>query len=187
MTDINKKLPTNEAVTATCVKCGGKVISDPASDRVLTLCDCGGQEYSLSPIASLIPEDLTILTVPVSISASYERLQDLLCTAFEGGSNYWYLITGTTYPKGEDKVSLGIEFEHMELPFHGGSIQIAINDNEAGDDKVYNLDLDAIKSGLQVFHDKETRHYADWLNENDDATTGDVFLQCCLFGEVVYG
>jgi hypothetical protein len=25
------------------------------------------------------------------------------------------------------------------------------------------------------------------LNENDDADTGDVFLQLCLFGEVVYG
>ncbi len=27
----------------------------------------------------------------------------------------------------------------------------------------------------------------DMLAENDDATTGDVFLQCALFGELVFG
>jgi hypothetical protein len=31
------------------------------------------------------------------------------------------------------------------------------------------------------------RHFADVLNENDDAGTGDVFLQCCLFGEIIFG
>jgi len=25
------------------------------------------------------------------------------------------------------------------------------------------------------------------LSDNDDDGTGDVFLQCCLFGEIVYG
>jgi hypothetical protein len=32
-----------------------------------------------------------------------------------------------------------------------------------------------------------TRHFADFINQNDDAITGDVFLQCCLLGEVLYG
>jgi hypothetical protein len=31
------------------------------------------------------------------------------------------------------------------------------------------------------------RHFSDMIAENDDATTADVFLQCCLFGELVYG
>jgi hypothetical protein len=30
------------------------------------------------------------------------------------------------------------------------------------------------------------RHFADFLNEKADAVTGDAFLQCCLFGEVIY-
>lgn len=34
---------------------------------------------------------------------------------------------------------------------------------------------------------KYPRHWADVLAENDDATTGDVFLQCCLFGECIFG
>jgi hypothetical protein len=31
------------------------------------------------------------------------------------------------------------------------------------------------------------QHFADFLNENDDADTGDVFVQCCLLGEIRYG
>jgi pimeloyl-ACP methyl ester carboxylesterase len=30
-------------------------------------------------------------------------------------------------------------------------------------------------------------HWADFLTENEDAETGDVFVQLCLLGEVVYG
>jgi len=49
------------------------------------------------------------------------------------------------------------------------------------------LDLDAIKKGLQIIAEKYPRHMGDFLNENDDADTGDVFLQCCLFGDAIYG
>ena len=49
------------------------------------------------------------------------------------------------------------------------------------------LDLNAIKKGLQIMAEKYPRHMGDFLNENDDADTGDVFLQCCLFGEAIYG
>jgi hypothetical protein len=44
----------------------------------------------------------------------------------------------------------------------------------------------AIKSGLKVMAEKYPHHWQDFVSENDDAITGDVFLQCCLFGEIVY-
>jgi len=39
----------------------------------------------------------------------------------------------------------------------------------------------------KVMHDDYPSHYGDAISENDDAGTGDVYLQCCLFGEVIYG
>ena len=30
-------------------------------------------------------------------------------------------------------------------------------------------------------------HYADAVTESGDAVTGDVFLQLCLFGKVIFG
>ena len=51
----------------------------------------------------------------------------------------------------------------------------------------YSLTLEIIKKGLITMAKKEPQHFADLLSDNDDNTTGDVFLQCCLFGKVVYG
>ncbi len=113
-----------------------------------------------------------------------KRIQDLLCCAFEGGSYYWYSITAFNYPKGQTQESLGIEFKHLELPFRGGSLTI----EDAEDPSVVRiLDRAAIVRGLALMKDRHPREWADFIGENEDAETGDVFLQLCLFGEVVYG
>jgi hypothetical protein len=49
------------------------------------------------------------------------------------------------------------------------------------------LDLGTIRSGLQVMAYSYPRHWHDFINDNEDAATGDVFLQCCLYGEVIFG
>lgn len=121
----------------------------------------------------------------VKVDVSDQRIQDLLCNALEGGSNYWYTIKAVNFPKGQTKESLGIEFTHIELPFKGGSLTIGDQESAAMPDKV--LDRKAIDKGLEVMANKYPRHFADLLAENDDAETGDVFLQCCCFGEAIYG
>lgn len=111
-----------------------------------------------------------------------QRVQDLLCCALEGGSNYWYEITAFNYPNGLTKDDL--EYPHLELPFRGGSLSISdIEDGEPCGE----LNREACERGLQVMADKYPKHYADFLGENEDAETGDVFLQCALLGEIVYG
>lgn len=49
------------------------------------------------------------------------------------------------------------------------------------------LDFKAIERGIRVMASDYPRHWADFRSQNDDAQTGDVFIQCCLFGEVIYG
>jgi hypothetical protein len=41
--------------------------------------------------------------------------------------------------------------------------------------------------GLQLMADKYPNHFADFMQENDDATTSDVFLQLSVFGELIFG
>ena len=121
----------------------------------------------------------------VSIYIPEQRVKDLLCNAFEGGSNYWYQILSFNYPKGQTKESLGLEFPHLDLPLvKGGSL--TIKDME-GDQPEAILDKAALYKGLQVMADKEPRHFADFMCEHDDVTTADVYLQCCLYGKVIYG
>ena len=55
------------------------------------------------------------------------------------------------------------------------------------EEKPYLLNLKKIKRGMTVMAKKEPKHFADFVSGDYDQTTGDVFLQCCLFGEVIYG
>lgn len=45
------------------------------------------------------------------------------------------------------------------------------------------LDLSAIERGLNVMSSKYRNHWYDFRTKNDDMITGDVFVQCCIFGE----
>ncbi|MDD5701585.1 MAG: hypothetical protein PHU23_05985 [Dehalococcoidales bacterium] len=113
-----------------------------------------------------------------------QRIEDLLTDAFEGGSNYWYIIKKYTYPPGQTRQSLKIEFPHTQLPLRGGSL--TVGELEGGmPDKI--LDRAAIERGLKLMAEKYPKHWADFIAKNDDATTGDVFLQLCLYEDVIFG
>jgi hypothetical protein len=127
--------------------------------------------------------------VTTEVEIPIERVADMLCCAFEGGSNYWYHIKVKKAPE-------QFTFRYMpdlmekptsytDFPTNEGGYLIVGDDEESMPDGM--LDLGTIRTGLEVMADKYARHFQDLLNENDDADTGDVFLQCCLYGEVIFG
>ena len=106
-----------------------------------------------------------------------ERISDLLCNAFEGGSNYWVgqlkiLEEGLTDSK----------YAHDQIAY-GATVKLY--DDEA--ETTYIIGAAQVQRGLARLAEDYTHHWIDFINENDDATTGDVFLQCIVFGEVIYG
>lgn len=115
------------------------------------------------------------MNLPVKTSISVERIEDMLCGAFEGGSNYWARLI----VEGDDVKKEDAYFGWLEQGI------LKVEDPE--DEKTYPLDIESIKKGLKVMAEKFTRHFNDFVNENDDAETADVFLQCCVFGDVIYG
>jgi len=38
-----------------------------------------------------------------------------------------------------------------------------------------------------VLEEKFPKHFSDAVEEDFDATTADCWLQCCLFGDVIFG
>ena len=52
---------------------------------------------------------------------------------------------------------------------------------------IVELRLDLIPQGLEVLASYYPRHFADLVNDNADSITADALLQCCLFGEIIYG
>ena len=127
------------------------------------------------------------LTITVPTTISFYRIACLLVGAFEGGSNYWYVIDEFIKPKPLDyQMDEDSVCKYTDYPLSTGGALI-ISDCE-GDYKGMRLDLDSIKKGLEVMANmKANWHWTNFLQEQDDAETADVFLQCCLFGEVIFG
>jgi hypothetical protein len=134
--------------------------------------------------------------IKTTVTVTEERARDLLVGAFEGGSNYWYFIKDRRFgPHKSKDFRAGGQF-YIEggycplylIPFvEGCSLVITDPSSDDEDSKEFILDRAAMQRGFQVMQEKYLHHWNDFVTENDDACTSDVWLQCCLFGEVVYG
>jgi len=139
------------------------------------------------------------VSVTVPFEVKIKRLGDLLCCALEGGSNYWYRIEKFVIPdkfenycfEEDDKSKQPEIFRHIDYPTNPGGA-IIVSDFHGNDDDEEGMtetkvDLEQLQKGLMIMAQKYPKHFSDFMNENEDADTGDVFLQCCVLGELVYG
>ena len=143
-------------------------------------------------------------TFKVEIEISPKKIASLLCTGFEGGYTS-FRIMDTHAPERKPAPILDMETDAFgveqlrkggriwpayDYPVQKGATFVRDTYAEGEDDENYKtlvLDGAAILRGLKIMAEKYPKHFADFMTGNDDAITGDVFLQCCLLGEIVYG
>lgn len=131
------------------------------------------------------------MNITISVTITKDHIQNLLCTAFDG-SAYWASIVEYDYGEHsesdfceEGKFNSKENYRHpFELLPLQDSCAVLISDAESGE--IYRLDQDAVSIGVRLMADKYPEHLWDLLNENDDANTGDCFLQCALLGDELY-
>jgi len=133
-----------------------------------------------------------------------QRLQDLLITALEGGSNYWYCNADYEFPAEHVEAvneAAGGVFRGYWAPFFDGCLTLQVKHEdelprwdgkefqkvEAGNGMEWVIKKADLIRGLETMGKDYPRHMSDFLRENEDAITGDVFLQCVCFGETIYG
>jgi len=139
------------------------------------------------------------------IEVKEQRISDLLTTAFEGGCNYWideiqYCIHGRTITAEEaksaaKKIFLPPDVEkdgppYCYFPLFVDEMEsgiLIIHGREEGGEEKQILNKTTIKRGLVEMAATYPKHFMDFLTEQDDADTADVFLQCCIFGRLIYG
>jgi hypothetical protein len=131
------------------------------------------------------------MNITIKTDVPLSRIADLLCDALEGGANYWYEITKTIVPTkltflSSPDLNDGNPFKHIDYPLNEGGA-IFVKSLEEPEKPEIRVNLPAIRKGLQIMAEKFPSHWGDFIAENDDAITGDVFLQCVCFGDVIYG
>jgi hypothetical protein len=130
----------------------------------------------------------------VEIEITDKQIGDLLTTALEGGSNYWYEIVKYQRPPGfaddwtyrvdTDRRSI---FNHIDYPMNAGG-SITIKSMEEPERCAVTLTRAKLRRGMQALASSKeyAHHFFDVLKEDMDDTTADVFLQFCLYGDVIY-
>jgi hypothetical protein len=126
-------------------------------------------------------------TVTITKTLSPSKIADQVITAIEGGISYWCDKTDVLEP---DRSTLKERPWYADPKLYAGPFKILFREEEehklgAGRDQY--LTPENVQSGLNVMSEKYHDHFRDLVDENGDATTADVFIQCCLFGELVYG
>lgn len=145
-------------------------------------------------------------SVTVEVHVTPEQIANLLVSAFEGGSNYWYEITKFGKPKvfdtfcgltlaqlqktGEVAGNKGPKiFPHVDYPMSTGGYLLIKQTVDEGGPGVRKFTWTSIARGLRDMAASETyqHHFLDILKDETDATTADVFLQFCLYSDVLFG
>lgn len=132
------------------------------------------------------------VSIPVNVNVTISTIRNLLTCAIEGGSNYWgafredpnFIKSITEADKDAYVKSEGGEYYacyDIKNPYYC----LRVSDAEGG--TTYNVTLENLIKGLGIMANRYPRHFKDVINENYDAVTGDVFVQCSVFGEIVFG
>lgn len=130
-------------------------------------------------------------------TTNHENLVNLLSVATYG--NGWPLIKAY---KSDRESGLFNDCECREdkwakaLMFGKGVVVCDLYDDDAEDfdgngkfpeSAKHRITMDNVRKGLELMQEQYPRHYADLVEENDDAITGDVWLQLAVFGDIIYG
>jgi len=117
---------------------------------------------------------------------SKENLYDLINTALEGGSNYWYHIEHLPSSLIYDIEATGKPFADAvtDYVFDGNSINFY---DAEDDDFLGSLTMDNILDAISILKKDYPNYYDDIIDDNWDAETADVFLQLAVLGEITFG
>ena len=126
-------------------------------------------------------------------TTTHEGLSDLLSVALFG--SYWadIRIKRSEYHLAEEDKYDCREDKWAAVLLNGGTLVVydyaecegELYENE--EPTKHYLTLKDVRKGLRLMSKEYPHHYADLVEENDDAITGEVWLQLAVFGEVIYG
>lgn len=149
----------------------------------------------------MITEDQVFATITMQVDVCKKDIQNLLTSLFENNNSPWLReIKSKNFAEGYTLTDFrnGGKMQDAKDYFHwsqiipvteGCSLTLSVDDpdSDQGKEKDVVLDCVTIRRGLQVMSTKYRNHWEDFIYKNDDATTADVFGQCCVYGEVFYG
>lgn len=131
------------------------------------------------------------MKVTINVEVPTSRIQDMLVSVFEQQSNYqvekYHYKEGISYNDFKE----GGKFQNPESYYHpmeiipvteGCSVEVL----EVEDDIKHIVDLARLEKGMQIMAEKYPTHFYDIIEENDDAATASLYMDCVIHGKETY-
>lgn len=117
-----------------------------------------------------------------------EDIASLIITALEGGSNYWYFLRGMEEHLGTDKEWEEAEgyWEILENRLQEGTLNLPVYDIENPDDLLGTMTSESVVKALQTMSTDYPVHFNDFITGRYDASTGDIFFQLAVMGDITF-
>lgn len=122
------------------------------------------------------------MNITVELDISARRIADLMVTAIEGGINYWCKGIYLEVPNVKE-IKHAWWYDYAPL-YDRDDLRIKVAIHDDAPRKIGKVDF---AEGAKIMAAKYPWHWADFTGENEDAITADVFVQCVVFKEIVYG
>lgn len=133
---------------------------------------------------------MSTINIPVTITA--QEINDILCTALNGGINYW--CNGYNCNLTMEDVVVDHKYEYVG---HGGYITLDTKDNDEGHNDLI-VTKHAMLHGIQQWVNKNSNQVETVLVSNNptyttieigniDAGDADHIVQYAMFDKIIYG
>jgi hypothetical protein len=125
------------------------------------------------------------MQIQTTVDVSSQQIADLIVTAFEGGIAYWcesaHLTHKPTYTPDPHEVGV-VAYSHRQVYEGDFRFEVRTHDGEE-----FIVGPDELGAGLALFASKYPKQFADFVEENYDAETADMFWQIVCMKDVIYG
>lgn len=112
-----------------------------------------------------------------------QAIENILITALEGGSNYWYMLEEFDMIS-DSKMSYVENIIHNIINTPG--FEITVTDCETGE-YLGILSKESILKGLNLAREQYKEEYDMIMDGDYDESIADVLFQLIIMGEIVYG
>lgn len=122
----------------------------------------------------------------MNVNFDEQLREDLLVTALEGGSNYWYYISDEDMDNLLSKTEKGNPFSIRVWQYIKEGNELAIYDVES-EELLGVISLQSMEEGEKNMFENYFEHYSDIKEGNWDADNADIWFQLCVMKDVVFG
>ena len=128
--------------------------------------------------------------ITIKREMDYDSFEDLIVTALEGGSNYWYMIdldnsTGFIKKYADDPRPKSIRI--ADALYNNEESSVTILDAEDEEEVLGILTYDSVRKALGNFPNDHQWALDNVLNGDYDANDADVVFQVLVMDDVVFG